>query len=231
MVNRVYRVRNRPSVTRRKALHRVQAFSGMQTSREAAPCPGPDYRHAECETVSLESVVQPRHMPVIFSLRTADSGLFRFGAMSSTKSISSRNCEAPCNSNWRTRMNSHSCQYRTIGYTSSASLVANAVEHAIKNGWPVAAVVLDMSGHVVAAGRMDDVCNLVFEIACDKALTATLGQPSKGYFERMSSTPELTMGAANRPRLCAWEGGFPIRNDGATIGAIGVFLTSTVCYP
>lgn len=109
-----------------------------------------------------------------------------------------------------------------IAYDAAAAMVAAAMEHARARGWAIAAIVLDPAGHVVASGRMDGVSPLIMDIAADKALTATLGKSSQAYFERMSSEPSLTMGAANRPRLCAWEGGVPIHADEALLGAIGV---------
>ncbi len=62
----------------------------------------------------------------------------------------------------------------------------------------------------------------ILEFATDKAYTATLGKSSMAFSERMGSSPSLTMGLANRPRLCAWEGGEPIHEAGHLIGAIGV---------
>ena len=100
--------------------------------------------------------------------------------------------------------------------------MARAFDHAARNGWRVAAVVLDPWGAVVASGRMDGVAAPILEIATDKAFTATLGKTTRGFYERMSSAPDLTLGLQNRPRLCAWEGGVPIRKGDALIGALGV---------
>ena len=69
---------------------------------------------------------------------------------------------------------------------------------------------------------MDGVSPVVLEIATDKAYAAALGKSSREFFERMSSTAELTLGLQTRPRLCAWEGGLPIDEGGKLIGAIGV---------
>ena len=110
----------------------------------------------------------------------------------------------------------------TVSFAAATALVTAAVDHAGSNGWSIAVAILDPAGHIVASARMDGLSPLILDIAADKALTATLGKSSKDYCERMASEPSLTMGAANRPRLCAWEGGHPIILDGQTIGAIGV---------
>lgn len=110
----------------------------------------------------------------------------------------------------------------TITYDAAAALVHEAIQHARANGWAIACAVVDPGGHVLASGRMDGVAAPILDFATDKAFTSALGRSTKGFFERMSSTPELTMGLGNRQRLCAWEGGLPIRHEGVLVGAIGV---------
>lgn len=111
----------------------------------------------------------------------------------------------------------------TVTHAAAAALVAGAIDHAQSKGWRVCAVVVDPSGHIVASGRMDGVPAPVFDYANDKAFTAgTLGKSTRAFFERMHSSPELTMGVANRPRVCAWDGGVPIVEDGVVIGGLGV---------
>lgn len=110
-----------------------------------------------------------------------------------------------------------------VSYDASAALVSTAVAHAGKNGWRVAAVVVDPFGNIVASGRMDGVSPPIFDYANDKAYTAgTLGKPTSEVFERMSSSPGLSMGVINRNRFCVWEGGVPIIEDGSVIGGLGV---------
>ncbi len=109
-----------------------------------------------------------------------------------------------------------------ITYKTAASLISVAMDHAIENDWNIAVVVLDPWGAQVASARMDSVSPIVLDIATDKAFTATLGKSTKDFYERMSSSNDLTLGLQTRPRLCAWEGGLPIFSDGCLIGAIGV---------
>ena len=119
-------------------------------------------------------------------------------------------------------MKSTSIAVPTISYGCARDLVSSAIKHAKENGWHVAVVVLDPGGQVVASARMDGVAPPILDYAADKAFTATLGKTTTDYFERMNSDPSLTMGAANRPRLCAWDGGLPIFDGSDLIGAIGV---------
>lgn len=109
-----------------------------------------------------------------------------------------------------------------LTYAAATALVAQAVSHAETRGWKIAVAVLDPSGHVLAAGRMDEVPAPVLEFATDKGFTATLGKSSLAFGERMGSMASLTLGLSTRDRLLAWEGGVPIRANGALIGAIGV---------
>jgi len=110
-----------------------------------------------------------------------------------------------------------------ISYEAASRLVEAAFAHAASKGWRVAAVIVDPAGHPVALGRMDGVPAPVVDYATDKAYTAgTLGKSSRAFGERMNSAPGLTLGAANRPRTCAWDGGLAIYEDGTLIGGIGV---------
>ena len=101
-------------------------------------------------------------------------------------------------------------------------MVAAAVAYAEQNGWSIAVAVVDPSGHLLAAGRMDGAPAPILDFATDKAFTATLGKTSLAFGERMAELKSLELGLGTRPRLLAWEGGVPIRENGALIGAIGV---------
>ena len=116
----------------------------------------------------------------------------------------------------------HSRQTAVISYASAARLRDAVLDHAAANGWSVAVAILDPWGALVTSARMDGVPAPILEFANDKAYTATLGKTTRAFFERMSSSPDLTLGLQTRPRLCAWDGGLPIRDGEALIGAIGV---------
>ncbi|MDE0697731.1 MAG: heme-binding protein [Boseongicola sp.] len=119
-------------------------------------------------------------------------------------------------------MSEHSRSVPVVSCDCAVGLVEAARCHARENGWSVAVAVVDPWGAVVASGRMDGVPPAVLEFATDKAYTAALGKSSKAFFERMSSSDELTLGLQTRPRLCAWEGGLPIHEGDQLVGAIGV---------
>ena len=109
-----------------------------------------------------------------------------------------------------------------LRYNVAADMVAHAIAHAEENGWRIAVAVLDPSGHVLAAGRMDGAPPPILEFATDKAYTAVLGKTSLAFGERMAELKSLELGLGTRERLLAWEGGVPIRENGDLIGAIGV---------
>ena len=119
-------------------------------------------------------------------------------------------------------MTDHARQAAIISYASAARLRDADLDHAAANGWSVAVAVLDPWGALVTSARMDGVAPPILEFAVDKAYTATLGKTTRAFYERMSSSPHLTLGLQTRPRLCAWDGGLPIRDGGELIGAIGV---------
>jgi uncharacterized protein GlcG (DUF336 family) len=76
---------------------------------------------------------------------------------------------------------------------------------------------------MVAMLRMDGVNDPYVEIATDKAYTAaTTRRSSESFYERMSSTPALTLGFTNRNRLTVWGGGLPLFHDGICVGGIGI---------
>lgn len=110
----------------------------------------------------------------------------------------------------------------TITYSAAARAVEYAIAYATTKGWRVAVAVVDPSGALVAAGRMDGVPPGVLEIAMDKAYTTTMGRSTKAFGARMVSDPQMALGAANRPRSCAWEGGEQVFSDAKQVAGIGV---------
>jgi glc operon protein GlcG len=112
---------------------------------------------------------------------------------------------------------------RSIGSCASRHLVDAALAHASDRGWTISVAVVDISGDIVALGRMDGAPPTIAEFAGDKAFTAAMvSKSTRAFFERMASSPELTMGLSTRRRLLCWEGGLPIVFEGVVIGGIGV---------
>lgn len=110
----------------------------------------------------------------------------------------------------------------TLTYATARDMVARAIAHAEAKGWTVAVAVVDPSGHILASGRMDGAPPPILDFATDKAFTATLGKTSLAFGERMAELKSLELGLTTRPRLLAWEGGVPVHDGGALVGAIGV---------
>ena len=116
-----------------------------------------------------------------------------------------------------------SFERRSITCAAARRLIDSVIRHADERNWRVAVAVVDVSGNIVASGRMDGAPPTVAEFACDKAYTASmLNKSTRAFFERMASSAELTMGLANRRRLLCWEGGLPIVSNGVVIGGVGV---------
>lgn len=111
----------------------------------------------------------------------------------------------------------------TVSARTALRLVEAAVAEAERNGWRVAAAVVDRAGLPLASLRMDAATPPILEFALDKAYTAaTMRKGTEAFFERMTSSPSLTLGFQNRARLMVWGGGLPIVHEGAVVGGIGV---------
>jgi len=118
---------------------------------------------------------------------------------------------------------SHSVTIKSISLSAAEKLATTALAHAEQSGWKVAIAIADQSGSPVVFRRMDGVSPVTGEIALDMAYTsATLRRSTKALAERMTSSADMTMGMANRPRLMAWQGGLPIVENGVIIGGIGI---------
>ena len=110
-----------------------------------------------------------------------------------------------------------------VSSASASALVHAAVEHATSKSIRICAVVTNSSGGIMAMLRMDGVNDPYAEIATDKAYTAaTARRSTESFYDRMSSTPALALGFANRNRLTVWGGGLPLFRDGICVGGIGV---------
>jgi glc operon protein GlcG len=97
---------------------------------------------------------------------------------------------------------------------------AAALNEAKKNGWTVAAAVVDPGGTLVYFERIDGTQNGSSEIAQEKARTSAMfKRPSKAFEDVVGG------GKVNYLRLTGTipiEGGLPLVIDGKVVGAIGV---------
>jgi len=116
-----------------------------------------------------------------------------------------------------------SVEVRCVSFGSASAMIKDATDYAVQRDWKIAVAVVDTSGNIVAAGRMDGVASPIMEYALDKAFTAgTHSKSTREFFERMSESPELALGLANRNRVITWEGGLPIVENNLMIGGLGV---------
>ena len=101
-------------------------------------------------------------------------------------------------------------------------MVEAAVAKAIALGVPENVAVLDDGGNLKAFARMDGAPILSIQIAQNKAYTALFGLATQDFFNYIQTDPSLLAGVPQLARVAAYGGGFPIKIDGAIVGAIGV---------
>lgn len=108
--------------------------------------------------------------------------------------------------------------------TEEASRVLSAAQReAEEGGTPMTIAVVDESGVLKAFCRMDGAPLLSVDLAQDKAYTAVaFGMPTHEWFEFIKDDAPLLHGIPKTKRLVVFGGGFPIVQDGAVIGGIGV---------
>lgn len=110
-----------------------------------------------------------------------------------------------------------------ISTEAALAAVQAAVKAGAEMGCKVNAAVVDAGGHLVAFLRQNGAFLHSVGIAQDKAYTAvSFGMSSARLYELIKDNPALRDGMAQRERLVAFAGGFPISIDGALIGGIGV---------
>src|SRR6202046_1045280 len=83
-------------------------------------------------------------------------------------------------------------------------------------------VILDDGGNLKAFGRMDGAPIVAIEMAQNKAYTALFGVSTQDFFNSIKGDPSLLAGIPTLSRVAAWGGGFPIKVNGETVGAIGL---------
>ena len=107
----------------------------------------------------------------------------------------------------------------------SQSIVAASVAKGREIGVKIAVVVVDSSGILAAAARMDGSGFLAPEIAQSKAYTAAAYRRDSGEMvERFQSRPlfAASMSALTDGRVLWSRGGFVLREGDQIVGAVGV---------
>src|SRR5712671_2187597 len=110
----------------------------------------------------------------------------------------------------------------SISYELAQKMVNAAVAKARELGVSENVAILDNGGNLKAFGRMDGASIPTIEIAQNKAYTALFGVSTRDFFNFIQGDPSLLAGIPALPRVAAWGGGFPIKVNGETVGAIGI---------
>ncbi|HEY0834381.1 MAG TPA: heme-binding protein [Azospirillum sp.] len=114
---------------------------------------------------------------------------------------------------------------RSDSITADAALaaVSAAVRKGQDLGVAVNAAVVDSGGNLAGFLRAPGAFLHSIGIAMDKAYTAvSFRMPSGDLYDLIKDNPALREGIAQRDRVAAFPGGFPIVVDGRVVGAIGV---------
>lgn len=117
----------------------------------------------------------------------------------------------------------NSLSQRTITQAAADRVIAAASAKAAEIGVASCIAIVDPAGTLKAFRRMDGAPLLSVDIAVDKGYTAvSFGMPTHEWHEFIKNDPPLLHGIVHTPRLVVFGGGYPIREDGQTIGGIGV---------
>jgi uncharacterized protein GlcG (DUF336 family) len=114
-------------------------------------------------------------------------------------------------------------QKSTVTLTEAQAVIAAATAHAEKIAVPVAAVVLDASGRLVAASRMDGAPLMAMDMATGKAYTAAgMGAPTEVWDQATEASPGFGGAITSVPGFTPFGGGKPLTVDGQMVGAVGI---------
>ena len=109
-----------------------------------------------------------------------------------------------------------------VHWEAAAAAAAASARWADEAGIKVNIAVVDAGGNLAAFLRMPGAFLHSIEIAIDKAYTAaSFGFPTSQW-PAIFAEDEALRTIAHRPRLVAFGGGVPIRQEGVLIGGIGV---------
>lgn len=110
-----------------------------------------------------------------------------------------------------------------ISLNEAQTIIARAIAAGTAQNLPIAAVVVDAGGHVIAAARMDGCGFLSLRAARKKARTAAgLGFPTEAIAGMTREDPLMSAALHGDPDFFILPGGIPILTDGRPAGALGV---------
>jgi glc operon protein GlcG len=102
-------------------------------------------------------------------------------------------------------------------------LVRRVHHEAAERSLPVAVVVVDLGGHLVAAARSSSLGFVATDFARRKAIaSATFGASTENLTESFGKDPLLPGAFAGSPDVSLLPGGFPVVVDGACVGGVGI---------
>lgn len=111
----------------------------------------------------------------------------------------------------------------TLTVTRALALVQRVLEEAADQSVPVAVVVVDPGGHPLASARSDSVGPVAADFARRKAVASlTFAAPTSALAEQFGQDPLLVNAFTAHPEVLVLPGGFPIVDDGACVGALGI---------
>jgi uncharacterized protein GlcG (DUF336 family) len=112
---------------------------------------------------------------------------------------------------------------RSIDAKTAQAAIDAAAAKARDMGLTMCIAVTDEAGNLKAFHRMDGAPMLSIGISQDKAFTsAAYGFPTHGWFDFIKDDAPLLHGIVHTPRLVVFGGGYPIKEKGELVGAIGV---------
>jgi len=111
----------------------------------------------------------------------------------------------------------------TINAATANQLINDVCAYAQQKGWLIGVAVVDPSGDLIAALKMDGTIAEGLSFAVDKAYTAArLKRTTEDLWQAAEDKPFLQAGLSNRQRLLVFPGGLPIYAGQEMIGAIGI---------
>jgi glc operon protein GlcG len=110
-----------------------------------------------------------------------------------------------------------------ISLASAKQVLAAAEAEATAQGWSAVIAICDSTGQLAALHRMDQSNLGAVELAQRKARTAArFRRPTKVYEDLVASGPSGVRLLSVSDEIIALEGGLPLVQSGAVVGAIGV---------
>jgi uncharacterized protein GlcG (DUF336 family) len=116
-----------------------------------------------------------------------------------------------------------SYQKKSITAQAAKAVIAAAADKAKQMSLNMCIAVTDEAGDLKAFLRMDGAAKLALDIAQNKAYTAaSFGMSTDQWWDFIKDDSPLLHGITHTPRLTVFGGGYPIKDGGEVIGAIGV---------